>query len=219
MYDQECEKFVEEQRRSAKAQRLVMLQKDLTAEKKMLVTLLLPVLQSVEGLEMEHEMVSLTGIKIYGDFFFKTLRMIIESDGYAVHAENITRDRFSFEKMRIRTIAMYGYRYIPFSWDDLDKRPEVCRRTLYELIGRYSTNTSNAFMELSVYERELLRFALRLHSRISLSDACYCLQMGQQPTRKVLRNLLDKQLIKPVGSGQIRHHQYELEEKGRQLLL
>jgi hypothetical protein len=121
--------------------------------------------------------------------------------------------------MRIQTMAMYGYRYIPFTKDDLDKKPEVCRRVVFGLLGRYATNIDEAFMELSVYERELLRYALRLQGRIKLSEACFCLQLGAQPTRKVLKTLVEKQLITPVGAGQRRYHEYEMTQKARDFLL
>lgn len=75
------------------------------------------------------------GVKIYIDTFFDPLGFGLESEGYVVHAESITRDRFSFEKMRVRTLALHGCRYIPFSRDELDKQPDACRRSFYELLG------------------------------------------------------------------------------------
>jgi hypothetical protein len=218
-YHIECDRFVEEQRSKSKGQRLEMLGRDLIGEKKLLSEVLLPVLQSANGLEMEHEMISLTGIKIYGDIFYRNLGMVFECDGFAVHAENITRDRFSFERMRIQTMAMYGYRYIPFSKDDLDKKPEACRRVVYGLLGRYSTHNGDAFMQLSVYEREILRYALRLGREIRTEDVSYCLQLGEDTSRRVLKSLMNIDLIKPRVSGAQRVHAYMLTEKARDFLL
>jgi hypothetical protein len=147
------------------------------------------------------------------------LGIAFESEGFVVHAENITRDRFIFERMRIRTIAMYGYKYIPFGWDELDKKAEACRRSVYELLGRFSSNAGIAFTELTVSEREVLRYALRLNRPLHLADACYCLQLGAKPTRNVLVTLMEKKLIKPNGSGIQRHHSYLLEEKVKQYML
>lgn len=83
--------------------------------------------------------------------------MIFECDGYVPHVELMTRDRFSFERMRVRSFALIGYKYIPFSRDEMDKKPEMCRRAVYELIGRYGGG--DRLMELPVWMREVLRHA------------------------------------------------------------
>jgi hypothetical protein len=219
VFEHECKRFLDEQRRSASGQRLEQLQKDLTGEIKLMKEALWPVLKSFDGLSMEHELISTTGVKIYLDVFFEPLNIAFESEGFVVHAENITRERFSFERMRIRTIAMYGYKYIPFSWDELDKRTEACRRSVYELFGRFSSTTGLAHKDLTVSEREVLRYALRLNRPLRLKDACYCLQMGTKPARNVLIRLMEKKLIKPIGNGTQRHHMYIIEEKAKQYML
>ncbi|TVY09446.1 hypothetical protein [Paenibacillus cremeus] len=161
---------------------------------------------------------SLTGIKIYVDVFYEPLGLALESEGFAVHAGNVTRDRFDFERMRMRTMAMYGYKYIPFTWDELSKKPEACRRTMYALLGRFSATPDTENNPLSVYERELLRYALRLHRSIRLSDVCSCLQLGSEASRRVLRNLVEKKLIQRLGTGKQRHHEYILGENVRDTL-
>lgn len=219
MFEQDFERFLDQQRRSASGGRLERLHKDLTGEKKLLEVVIWPVLKSFDGITLEHEIVSTTGVKIYIDAFYHPLEFAFESHGFVVHAENITRDRFSFEQMRIRTIAMYRYKYIPFSWDQLDKSPDASRRSLYELIGRYSSNAGLAFEELTVFEREVLRYALRLARPLRLEDVRYCLQCGNEGTRNVLRKLVHKSLLKPIGSGTKRYHEYELLPKARDYML
>jgi hypothetical protein len=219
MFEYEYNLFLEEQRRSASGQRLEQLQKDLTGEKKLLKEVLWPVLNSFDGLIMEHELVSTTGVKIFIDVFYQPLGIAFESEGYVVHAENITRERFSFERMRIRTMAMYGYKYIPFTWDELDKRSDACRRSVYELLGRFSSTTGLAHKDLTVSEREVLRYALRLNYPLRLKDACYCLQLKEEATRHVLRKLMEKKLIKPISKGTHRHYAYGLEEKAKNYML
>ena len=112
MFEDDYSRFLDEQRASASGQRLENLQKDLIGEKKRIKEVLWPVLKSFDGLSMEHELVSTTGVKIYVDVFYEPLGIAFESEGFVVHAENITRNRFLFERMRIRTLAMYGYKYI-----------------------------------------------------------------------------------------------------------
>ncbi|WP_227013663.1 hypothetical protein [Paenibacillus psychroresistens] len=219
MFEQEYEVFLEAQRRSATGQRLEQLNKDLTGEKKLLKEVIWPVLKSFDGLIMEYELISSTGVKIYVDVFYEPLGIAFECEGFVVHAEKITRDRFIFERMRIRTIAMYGYKYIPFGWDELDKRAEACRRSVYELIGRFSSTAGSALNDLTVSEREVLRYALRLNRPLRLKDACYCLQLRVTATRYVLIKLVEKKLIKPHNSGTKRIHEYTLEENAKRYML
>jgi hypothetical protein len=212
MFEEQYGKFLEEQRRSASGVRLEHLQKDLTGEKKLLNEVLWPVLKSFDGLIMEHEIVSMSGVRIYIDVFYEPLKLAFESEGYIAHAENITRDRFSFERMRIRTMLTYGYKFIPFSWDELDKKPEACRRSVYEIIGRITSIREHGHSHLLVNEREVIRYALGLNRPIRLNDVCQCLQLGPEAARAILRRLLEKKLIKSIGNGMLRHHKYLLED-------
>jgi hypothetical protein len=219
MFEQEFSRFLDEQRRSASGQRLILLQKDLIGERKLIKEVLWPVLKSFNGLSMEHELISTTGVKIFVDVLHEPLRIAFESEGFVAHSENITRERFIFERMRIRTIAMYGYKYIPYCWDELDKRSEACRRSLYELIGRFSSTAGKALNELTVSEREILRYSIGLNRPLRMKDACYCLQMGPKPTRNVLMQLMEKKLIQPIGTGTLRHHEYIIEDKAKEYML
>lgn len=219
MFEKEFEKLLLLQRNSAKGVRLELLEKDLVGTKKLLKEVVWPVLKSFEGIILEHEIVSTTGVRIYIDVFYEPVEIAFESEGFVAHAENITRDRFTFERMRIRTILMYGYKYVPFSWDELDKRSEACRRFMYELLGRFSISSGLALEELSVFEREILRYALKLNRPLRLKDACYCLQWGPEACRRVLRSLMSKHLIKPIDSSKQRCHKYALEEKSSYYLI
>ncbi|EXX85622.1 hypothetical protein BG53_05840 [Paenibacillus darwinianus] len=215
MFETEVEMFVQEQRRSAKGQRLEQLNRDLIAERKMLGTILRPVFGSFDGMIMEYELVSMSGVRIYIDVFYQPLSLGFESEGFVVHAENITRDRFNFEKMRQRTLALYDCKYVPFSWDELDKKPELCRRAVYELLGRYGAAAGSTSEPLPVYERELLRYALRLNRPFKFGDVSMCLQAGERVSRRVLRSLLEKDMIRPNGTSIQRHHSYILTDKAR----
>lgn len=220
MFEKEFEKFLSIQKQSATGHRLELLNRRLTGEKKMLEVVIWPVLQSFDGVTMEYELTSLAGNKIYIDAFYAPLGLAFESEGFASHAETITRDRFSFEKLRARTLAAYRYPYVPFSKDELDGNGEACRRSLYEIFGRYSSVAgSRAMEELSVYEREVLRYMLRLNRNLKLVDVKYVLQCGYVCLRRVIEQLIIKNMIKPVGSGSQRFHEYELLSLGREIIL
>ncbi|KIL36727.1 hypothetical protein SD71_06965 [Cohnella kolymensis] len=220
MYENEIEAFVEAQQSSAGLRRLEMLHKDLSGTKKLLGSVLLPIVKTFEGITLEHEMLSMSGMKIFGDVYYEPLGIVFEAEGFVPHAENITRDRFSFEKMRIRTIqTTYGFEYIPFSWDDMDKKPETCIRAVYELFGRLANREDLALNELPVYEREVLRFAIVHNGAFHVADACLWLQLGRLTSREIMKRLEAKELIAPVGGSEKRCHAFRITDKGKLLFL
>lgn len=75
-------KLMDEQRRHAAGMRLEQLKKHSAGEKKLLETVVWPVLKSFEGVILEHEIISLTGVKIYIDAFYEPLGFAFESDGF-----------------------------------------------------------------------------------------------------------------------------------------
>lgn len=218
-FEKEFDSFLKEQIRSARGRRLERLQKDLVGEKKMFREVLWPVFQTFDGFILEYELKNFSGISIFIDAVYRPLQFAFESEGFVPHAEGITRDRFSFERGRARTMALNGLKYIPFSWDELDSRPDACRRSVYELVGRYSGSDDRAMRELTVYEREVIRYALRIQRPFRLEDVCYCLQLGVVTSRKILRGLWEKRLIRPESKGKIKIWSYELADRAKEYML
>lgn len=219
MFEKQFAEYFKEQKRTASSRRLEMLNKKLTGEISLLKNVIYPVIGSFDGLEMEYEMVSLNGMLIFGDFFYKPVESIIECEGFVSHAEMITRDRFDFEKMRMRTFAEYDYPFIPYSWDDIDKRPEVCRRHLYAILGKHGGIPNKQQYDIPVYEREMIRYALRINRPFGVKDACDCLQLGKSSSYNLLRTMREKGLIRPVGAAKARIYYYVLEDKARLLMM
>ena len=160
MFEKDYEVFWEEQVYRAGGQRLEMLQRDLTGSKKLLEKVILPVFGSFESLMLEYEMMSLSGVKMYSDVVHTVLRIAFEEEHFVTHAEKVTRDRFSFERARARSVATLGYTYFPYSRDELEKKPDFCQRNLYELIGRIGNVDGTGMYDLPVYEREVIRCAM-----------------------------------------------------------
>lgn len=218
-FDSAFEALVEDQKRTASGQRLELLKKDLTGTKKLLQVVVWPTLQSLDGIILEYEFISSSGVRIYLDAYLKPLRLALECDGYVAHAENMTRDRFSFERMRVRSAALQGLRYFPFSYDELDKKPEACQRAMYELLGRYGSSPSTALMTLPVNEREVLRLGwAKLGNPFTLAEVCECLLAGDNGARSILRKLVQRELIQPIGRGTQRFRSYMLTEKADRYL-
>lgn len=217
MFEKAYEAFWNEQIRQAEGQRLEMLRRDLTGTKILLKEALLPVLGSFDGLQLEYEILSLSGAKIYSDVCYPQVRIVFEEDSFITHAEKITRERFSFERARARSVAMLGYTYFPYSRDELEKKPILCQRNLYEWLGRFGNVQEAGLFKLPVYEREILRFALTCNKPFGLNDVCHCLQLTRETCSKIVRDMAAKSLLSPIGGSQTRRYQFFITEKANSL--
>lgn len=219
-FETEFDRLLEKQLRSAKGQRLEMLKKDKTGEKRLFCEVIRPVLPTAaDELIMEYELQSMSGVRIYLDFFLPRLRWALECEGYVAHAEKITRDRFDFEKARVRAMAAYRITPIPFSWDEITHKSEACRRSLYELLGRQSVVPDAAYTDLSVYEREVIRYAIWLNRPLRMKDIFHCTGKKKDTAIKILQGMVAKELIVPLYQGKQRIYQYMLTEKARRYLI
>lgn len=206
------EKLLQEQIRDAKGMRLEMLEKDLTGTKK-LCEVLFRAFGTLDDLVLEHELVGESGTRIYCDVYHRGMHAVFEALGYVVHAERITRDRHSFEQMRIRSFMKAGMKFVPFSWDELDKKPEMCLRSVYELMGRFGDAGSNRWMQLSVYERELIRCATVHHERsFGMREIKAWLGLGKEAARKQIYSLLERGFIAREGGSERRGFKYRLSD-------
>lgn len=211
MFEQEYEKFVSDQSRHANGMRSELLKKHGAGERKLL-ELLWAVFRSFEGLELEYEIVTSTGVRNYIDVFYKPLRIAFEAEGFVVHAEKITRDRFDGERNKARSLAIAGITYFPFTWDDMDKRPDTCRRALFELLGQRTVGTDFEYTKLSPSEREIVRMGMRHPLGINIANVRDCLGCSIGHARKVFKSLTAKRLLRPENPDAKRRHRYVLED-------
>lgn len=217
MFEVEYQKFMQEQLREAGGTRLEMLKKHGAGERKLL-ELLWSVFKSFDGFVLEYEMVTSTGVRNFIDVYYVPLRIAFEAEGFVVHAEKITRDRFDSERNKIRSIGIAGLTYFPFSWDDMDKKPDTCRRTIYELLGRRSSGTTAQYKELTPHEREVLRIGLSMESEIGIANVRETLRCSGGLARKVLKQLVDKHLLHPAKPDAKRVHRYALDDDAYKML-
>ncbi|WP_372634661.1 hypothetical protein [Cohnella sp.] len=218
-FEEEFEKLLEEQKATATGQRSEMLNRNLTGTKLLLKNLLLPVFGKSDGIVLEYEMKGPSGVMIFGDAGLPSLRIIVEEDHFVTHAEKVTRDRFSFERARARSVAVNGFVYFPFSRDELEKKPEESQRSLYELLGRIGTKEGTGLMKLPVYERELLRCAWLRGQTFRLGDVSEWLLLGKETCRKIIAEMQKKELVCSVGGSPKRCYEFHVSEKALQLLL
>jgi len=151
---------------------------------------------------------------LYVDAVEPESRLALESEGYVPHAQNISRERFAFERRKVRTIAANNLIYVPFSRDELEQRPEECSGSLAELIGRFKgAGLGQVYAELTVLEREVIRYGKLLLRPLKPGDVIYCLGCGRQTAYKILKKMTDKRLLSPAGNGEERYRKYCLTEK------
>jgi hypothetical protein len=214
MFELEYERMLEEQKRQASGIRLEMLNKQAEGERKLLTDVVLPVLRTTKGLILEYEFVTLSGVKAYIDVFYESLEIAFEGEGFVTHAQNITRSRFDFERNKVRSMSVFDYKYFPFTWDEMDKKTEVCKRAIYEMLGRRSSGgwSGVSYSEVSLYEREVIRYALRLGRPIRMNDVCECLQSSHDFCLRIIRQMIEKKLLKPKNENTKRNHEYVLAE-------
>jgi len=218
MFEDEYEALYRSQLADAKGQRKEMLEEDLAGTKLML-EVVYPVLGSLEGIVLEHEMVGLSGVKIYGDAFIRRWGVVLEEEHFITHAEMVTRKRFSFERARARSVAAFGFAYFPYSRDELLKQPDLCRRDLQQLLQARAGSKNGDYLALSVYEREALRAAFLACRPIGLPELTTWLQLERHACSRVTHQLVVKGMFTKIGGSEYRCHQFELSELGRSLLL
>jgi hypothetical protein len=218
-FEEEFEKLLEVQKAAATGQRSEMLNRNLTGTKLLMKNLLLPVFGKSDGMVLEYEMTGPSGVKIFGDVGLPSLRLIVEEDHFITHAEKVTRDRFSFERARARSVAVNLFIYFPYSRDELEKRPEESQRSLYELLGKLGTKEGTGLMKLPVYEREVLRCAWLRGQTFRLGDVSEWLLLGRETCRKIIWEMQKKELVCSVGGGPKRCYEFHITEKSLQLLM
>lgn len=218
MFEEEYAALYEKQLAEAQGQRREMLERDLSGTKKML-EVIHPIIGTLEGIILEHEMVGLSGVRIYGDAFISSLRTVLEEENYITHAESITRKRFTFERARVRSVGALGLTYYPYGRDELEQQPDACRRDLQDLISLKTTCKASEFVALPVLEREVLRFAAaaRPHS-FGLTELSEWLHIKNEASSRLAKSLEKKRLLSKIGGGEQRCHEFAISEIGRSML-
>ncbi|WP_332461377.1 hypothetical protein [Paenibacillus tianjinensis] len=137
------------------------------AEKLFLQNVWWPLFESLDFLHPEYEVYDWNRKSQFMDFAFlpqNGARIGIECDGYQSHIKDMDREKFSYALNRDNFLAGMGWRMLHFSFDDIQKRPEVCRMLLQLALAPYLARHS-AVSDILSAEKEVLRLAWRLAGR------------------------------------------------------
>lgn len=211
-FEREFEIFLQEQKQGAEGQRLAKLQEDLTGTKVLLETVVWPVFRTFEDLMLEYEVRTRTGSHIYVDVYHKRLRIAFEEEHFVTHAEKVSRARYDFERFRVRSVAVRGMIYFPYTRDELVKKPDLCRTDLFELVGMLGNREGSGLMELPVFEREVIRCAVMETGVFRPGDVARWLNVNLKTARNVIKQMEERKLLSRVGGSANRAYAYELSD-------
>lgn len=183
-----------------------------------------PVVGSFEHLHPEYEVNDYRDGSRFLDFAYirPPYRISIEIDGYGTHQRNASRRTFGDDRFRQNQLVLDDWTIVRFSYDDVREKPRQCQQFIQQLLGKlYGVGRVDAMeLQLSVNERELLRWAQRL-----VHNAAFCpkqveklLEVSHSTSHKYLHRLLKLELLEQASEGK-RVRAYRLTTKAAKLHL
>lgn len=172
------------------------------AEKLFLQNVWWPLFESLEDLHPEYEIYDWNRKSQFLDYAFlpqNGARFGIECDGYQSHIKDVDRDKFSYALNRDTFLTGMGWRMLHFSFDDIQRRPEVCRMLLQMVLAPYLTRRTAA-EDLLSDEKDVLRLAWRIARPLRPKDVTDYFHINFRTARKLLIALSEKGLLTPVIS-------------------
>lgn len=180
------------------------------AEKLFLQNVWWPLFESLEYLHPEYEIYDWNRKSQFLDFAFLPQNgscFGIECDGFQSHIKDMDREKFSYAVNRETFLTGMGWKMVHFTFDDLQQRPEVCRMLLQLVLAPYLAGKS-AGVDILSEEKEVLRLAWRLGRAIRPMDVKTHFGINFRTARRLLQSLTEKELLKPVQSGErIRYYE------------
>ncbi|MGN7761980.1 hypothetical protein [Paenibacillus sp. 22594] len=169
------------------------------AEKLLLQNVWWPLFGNLDHLHPEYEVYDWNRKSQFLDFAFIQPygKFGLECDGYQSHVKDMDREKFSYSLNRDTFLTGMGWRIIHFSFDDVQKRPEVCRMLLQMVIGPTLIRNSPA-SSISPQEREVLRMAWCTGQGIRPKDIMVHYDVNFRTARKWLQGLVGKGMLRPI---------------------
>lgn len=185
------------------------------AEKLFLEVVWWPTFGSLDYLIPEYEVNDFRDGNRFLDFAYirGPLRLAIEIDGFGPHWQNINRRKFSDNLLRQNHLQIDGWRILRFSYDDLKERPRMCQQLISQFIGRWFGGTRIFLTDLSIMEKEIVKFGICCDPKLTPQKVCTLLGIEQQKSRKLLHALVEKGILLAGGDGKKRIFSYRVASK------
>lgn len=192
------------------------------AEKLFLEKIWWPLVGNFDHLHPEYEIYDWNRRSQFLDFAFITGngdQIGIECDGFQSHIKDMDRERFSYALNRDTFLTGMGWKMLHFAFDDIQRRPEVCRMLLQMSVMPIMAGTS-ANPTLTPMQKDVLKLAWRLGRAIRPKDVMEVYDLSFRPARNVLTQLVGLGLITPRDNGkQIRGYELSTNAKFPSFLL
>ncbi|MNP50340.1 hypothetical protein D3C76_1446000 [compost metagenome] len=120
------------------------------------------------------------------------------------------RKKYANELNRDLFLQTLGFRVVSLAYDDVEKKPELCRYLLQMLFNRYQA-WQQPIERPILAEKEVIRLAISSAHPISPKEVCLHFDINHRTAMRLLQSLCAKGWLRPIpsGSGQ-RIHRYEL---------
>lgn len=215
-FEEEYQSFLDYHLGARKGERLRRLQEGhLQAEKMFLEKVWWPLFHNFEQLHPEYEVHDFKDGQRYLDFAYlrPSIKICFEIDGYGPHIKQMSRWQFSDSLERQNQLMIDGWKVIRFSYDQVNEHPRRCQQVTQQMI---SMMLGHGFgqLQLSIVEREIVRFALNHGNTFSPGDIRGLLKVSQKTAKKILSGMVEKKVIHPE-LGKKRIHRYRLVDEIR----
>lgn len=180
------------------------------AEKLFLENVWWPMFHQFSHLHPEYEIHDYKDGYRYLDFAYiqPNLRVAIEIDGFGSHVRNITPWQYDDHCQRQNHLVIDGWYVLRITYNQVKEQPRLCQQTIQQLLGRWLVS-SESVGQLTIFERETIRFAARCTRPVTPKDICSELGVGTDFAQKLMRDLARKQWLLPA-SGSVRIRSYTL---------
>ncbi|WP_027086442.1 hypothetical protein [Cohnella panacarvi] len=172
-----------------------------------------PVLGTLEHLHPEYEFIGINGERYFIDIAFildlKLKPTASEADGFSSHARDIDRDQFSRALDRQNEIVLSNWNILRFSIDKLKENSDACQNTIRRMLVCWYGKEDTFMRDLNIYQRELVRVAIRSAIPFTAEDARNILGKKHNFTRATLQSLIQMNILE-AASGNQRIHRYQL---------
>ncbi|MEJ8302775.1 hypothetical protein [Saccharibacillus sacchari] len=173
------------------------------AEKLFLQNVWWPLVGNFDHLHPEYEIHDWNRRSQFLDFAFLPEnggRIGIECDGFQSHIKDMDREKFSYALNRDSFLTGMGWKMLHFSFDDIQKRPEVCRMLLQLSLSPIILDTAKGKGRsvLSPEQKEVLRTAWRLGRCIRPKDVKDQYGFSHRKCSGLLQSLVEKRLLRAI---------------------
>ncbi|MFC7151902.1 DNA-binding response regulator [Cohnella cellulosilytica] len=170
-----------------------------------------PIVANLDFLYPEYEVIAPDGKYYYPDFVYlrSPQPTCLEADSFSSHARDADRHTFSRGLDRQNEIEFANCHILRFSIDKLKEDPLSCQQHIRRMMEQWYGEEQPDLLALPLYQREIVRLAIRSIAPITIAMACECLGKKRNFVYPQINELVKKNWLEPA-SGTHRIRSYRL---------